>query len=111
VLVQADGGPRSDALARFAADQGIAVERTTRSQLDRLSAGGRHQGVLAFAAPLSILELEQIELGERALLVLLDGITDPQNFGAVIRSAVAFEADAVVWGAHGSAPLTPATFR
>jgi 23S rRNA (guanosine2251-2'-O)-methyltransferase len=44
-------------------------------------------------------------------VVALDEVQDPQNFGAVIRSAVAMGASAVVWPEHRSAPLSPATFR
>ncbi len=47
----------------------------------------------------------------RTLLVALDEVQDPQNFGAVIRSAVAMGATAIVWPEHSSAPLSPATFR
>ena len=42
---------------------------------------------------------------------VLDGIEDPQNFGAIVRSAVALGASAVLWAEHASAPLSPATFR
>jgi 23S rRNA (guanosine2251-2'-O)-methyltransferase len=45
------------------------------------------------------------------LAVALDKISDPQNFGAIIRSAVGLAGAAVLWGEHSSAPLTPATFR
>ena len=43
--------------------------------------------------------------------VALDGITDPQNFGAAIRSAVALGSGEVIWAEHRSAPLSPTTFR
>ncbi len=55
--------------------------------------------------------LEDVPLDGDTLLVALDEIQDPQNFGAVIRSAVAMGARAVVWPEHRSAPLSPATFR
>jgi len=45
------------------------------------------------------------------LITALDRITDPQNFGAIIRSAVAFDSHGILWPEHDSAPLTPATFR
>jgi 23S rRNA (guanosine2251-2'-O)-methyltransferase len=51
-------------------------------------------------------------LGRPGLLgIVLDGIEDPQNFGAVLRSAVALGGSPVFWGEHSSAPLSPATFR
>lgn len=111
VWVQQGDQPRWDALARFARDQGIqAVRRLPRSALDRRSKGARHQGVLALAPPLKLHDLDDVAL-TGGPLVLLDGVTDPQNFGAVIRGAVALGAAAVVFGEHHAAPLSPATFR
>jgi 23S rRNA (guanosine2251-2'-O)-methyltransferase len=76
-----------------------------------MAQGVRHQGVIAFARELAIVTLEDLALGEQALVVALDEVQDPQNFGAVIRSAVAMGATAVMWPEHRSAPLSPATFR
>ena len=87
------------------------MERPPRAELDRLAQGVRHQGAIALAPALAIRSLAQLELGDRPLLVALDEVQDPQNFGAVIRSAVAMGASAVVWPEHRSAPLSPATFR
>jgi len=103
--------PQLDALARFASDHGAAVERVARADLDRMARGVRHQGAIAFAPGLRVVSLDDVVLGERALLVALDEVQDPQNFGAVIRSAVAMGATAIVWPEHSSAPLSPATFR
>jgi 23S rRNA (guanosine2251-2'-O)-methyltransferase len=106
-----EASPQLEALARFASDHGARVERVARSELDRVSRGVRHQGAIAFAGELRVVALNEVPLGERALVVALDEVQDPQNFGAVIRSAVAMSATAVVWPEHRSAPLSPATFR
>jgi 23S rRNA (guanosine2251-2'-O)-methyltransferase len=114
VLVESPGGapsPQLDALARYARDHGAPVERAPRSELDRLTQGVRHQGAVAFAPDLAVTRLPELVLGERPLLVALDEIQDPQNFGAILRSSVAMGATAVVWPEHSSAPLSPATFR
>lgn len=111
ILVEASESPTLKALARFARDQGIEVETVSRAELDRATKGARHQGVLALASELSLLPLEELSIGDHSLFVALDGLQDPQNFGAAIRSAVAFGAEAVIWPEHASAPLTPATFR
>ncbi|KYF62910.1 TrmH family RNA methyltransferase [Sorangium cellulosum] len=116
VLVQRDGGPKLDALARLAEGQGIPTERAPRGELDRRSAGGRHQGAVASAPELQIVGVDAIPVVEEGqpggtITVALDGVMDPQNFGAVIRSAVALGARAILWPEHSSAPLTPATFR
>ncbi|MFO0758247.1 MAG: 23S rRNA (guanosine(2251)-2'-O)-methyltransferase RlmB [Byssovorax sp.] len=111
VLVQQDGGPTLDALARFATGRGVAVETRSRGELDRMAAGGRHQGVIVVAPELELVPLEKLPIGPTSLFMVLDGVMDPQNFGAVIRSAVALGASAIVWPEHSSAPLSPATFR
>jgi 23S rRNA (guanosine2251-2'-O)-methyltransferase len=113
VFIQQDGGPKLDALARYAEGRGVPVQRLSRSELDRRAAGGRHQGVIALAPELRLRSLAELPAeGEPpALFVALDGVMDPQNFGAVIRSAVALGARGILWPEHSSAPLSPATFR
>ncbi len=105
--------PQLDALARFAADQGIEVLRVERAHLDKWTKGARHQGAACLAPELALRALRDVhfENGEPALLLALDELEDPQNFGAILRSAVAFGASAVIWPEHRSAPLSPATFR
>jgi len=111
VVIQRRDNPRLSALGRFATDHGVTVDRVERGQLDRLAGGARHQGVIAFAPPLTIGNLSAMQVEDDTLLVVLDGVTDPRNFGATLRSAVALGASGVVWGEHHAAPLTPATFR
>ena len=103
--------PQLEALARFARDRGAPVERLSSQEVDRLARGVRHQGAVAVAPPLAVASLDDLVLGDAALLVVLDELQDPQNFGAVVRSAVALGATAVVWPEHRSAPLSSATFR
>ena len=111
VLVERGTSAQLEAVARFATDRGAKVERVARGDLDRLAHGGRHQGAIAFAPELTLVRLEDVDTGPGALVVVLDELEDPQNFGAVIRSAVAFGATAIVWPEHHAAPLTAATFR
>ena len=114
VLVEANGGPQIEAVGRFAEDRGAAVTRVPRGELDRAAKGARHQGVIAYAPELALAPFEdviaKVEEGT-AVVVALDELEDPQNFGAVIRSAVALGATAILWPEHHSAPLSPATFR
>lgn len=113
VLVEERGGPQIDAVARFAEDRGATVARISRGELDRLSKGARHQGAMAYAPDLALLAVDDLatDLSKDSVIVALDEIEDPQNFGAVIRSAVALGAAAILWPEHHAAPLSPATFR
>jgi 23S rRNA (guanosine2251-2'-O)-methyltransferase len=111
VLILEEHSPQLDALARYAKDQGARVESATLADLDRLTKGARHQGAVAFAPELRLVALEDLALGPDALVVALDELQDPQNFGAVLRSSVALGASAVLWPEHASAPLSAATFR
>jgi 23S rRNA (guanosine2251-2'-O)-methyltransferase len=90
---------------------GVAVSEVPRTLLDQLLRTAHHQGVaaqvgtLAFADPDAPFELAE-ERGERPLLVALDHVTDPRNYGAIIRSAEALGAHGVISEARRSAPLT-----
>jgi 23S rRNA (guanosine2251-2'-O)-methyltransferase len=115
VLVERGTGEsaaRLDALARFATHQEVSeVRRAERRELDALAAGGFHQGAIAWAPPLALLTTEELLAPDDLLVLALDGIQDPQNFGAAVRSAVGLGATSIVWAEHAAAPLTPATFR
>ncbi|EPZ45903.1 23S rRNA (guanosine(2251)-2'-O)-methyltransferase RlmB [Alicyclobacillus acidoterrestris] len=91
-----------------AKEQGIVVQFVPRSRLDAI-AGQAHQGVVAYVAPYEYAELEDIiarDTGVTGLVVVLDGVTDPHNLGAIIRTAEAAGAQGVVIGKHRAAPLT-----
>jgi 23S rRNA (guanosine2251-2'-O)-methyltransferase len=111
VVIELRPGPKIEALGRFAEGRGVTVETAPRAELDRRTGGGRHQGVLALAPELRLHGVDELPLEPTSIFVALDGIMDPQNFGAIVRSAVALGATAIVWPEHSSAPLTPATFR
>jgi 23S rRNA (guanosine2251-2'-O)-methyltransferase len=94
-----------------ARDAGIRVERVTRERLGALAEGGVHQGVVAelrgfrYAELPDVLESAQ-ESGHPPLFVVLDGIQDPHNLGAIIRSAHALGAHGVVIGKDRASPVT-----
>jgi 23S rRNA (guanosine2251-2'-O)-methyltransferase len=112
VSIEHGDSPRLEALLRFATDHGVGeITREPRLLLDALTEGTVHQGVVAWAPDLELIDFAQL-VGEPGLLgIVLDGISDPQNFGAVVRSAVGIAGAAVIWGEHASAPLSLATFR
>ena len=83
----------------------IPVRFEPRDALDRVAKGLSHQGVLAFAAAQRYAELEDVAQGAE-LLVLLDGVEDPHNLGAIIRTAHAAGAAAVLVPDRRAAGLT-----
>lgn len=92
----------------------IPVRDVTRQELDKLAPGGTHQGVVLQANPLPVKSLKEWLDGTRApdaLLVILDCIEDPHNFGAIVRSAAACGASGVLFGKDRSAPLSPAAMK
>lgn len=91
--------------------EGIVVVEVEKQKLDSLSAGGAHQGIIAFAAEKEYCEVSDIlayarEKGERAFIVIADGINDPHNLGAVIRSADCLGAHGVIIPKRRSVGLT-----
>lgn len=79
-------------IKREAARRGITVRYVTRERLDQMSPGGKHQGVIANTAAYAYAEVEDIlrraeEKGEAPFILLLDGVEDPHNLGAIIRTA------------------------
>ncbi len=94
-----------------AARAGVAVETTDRATLDRMTSGGRHQNVAARARPFAYADLDDVLARDPALVVALDGITDPQNLGAIARSAEVLGAGALILPRDRSAPVTPAAIR
>ncbi|WAH37374.1 23S rRNA (guanosine(2251)-2'-O)-methyltransferase RlmB [Alicyclobacillus dauci] len=91
-----------------AKERGVVVQFVPRTRLDTI-AGSTHQGVAAYVAPYAYAELEDIvarETGHAPLIVVLDGVTDPHNLGAIVRTAEAAGAQGVVIGRHRAAPLT-----
>lgn len=111
VLVQegSHGGSLSEIL-ELAQEQKIPVEKVSREVLDRLADGVRHQGVAAQGAPVAFQDLDTVlarveSRGEVPLLLLLDELQDPQNVGALIRTANAAGVHGVLLPQRRSCPL------
>jgi 23S rRNA (guanosine2251-2'-O)-methyltransferase len=105
--------PRVMELAAEARKQGLHAEPVDLYRLDELTAHGVHQGVLVRLRALEPLDLKARlrEAGEASLVLLLDSVTDPQNVGAVLRTAVAVGVDAIVLPRRRGALLTPGVHR
>jgi 23S rRNA (guanosine2251-2'-O)-methyltransferase len=87
----------------------VPIKSVPPEKLNRLT-GGTHQGVIAFTAEVSYVEIEDllpmvIESGEAPLFIVLDGVTDIGNFGAIARTAWAAGAHAIIISSLGAAPV------
>jgi 23S rRNA (guanosine2251-2'-O)-methyltransferase len=106
-------GPRVDALVARAHELRIPVETLDRRALDKIARGGVHQGVAAELQPLAAYTVEELvkEAAGPPLIVVLDGVEDPQNVGAILRSVDAAGATGLIRQARHSAPLDGATAK
>ncbi len=105
---------RSNGLAELAQSKGVKVVPVDAQRLDGMAGGGRHQGVVARATAAAIQhDLDDIldTVGDDALLLLLDSVTDPHNLGACLRVADFFGAHAVVAPKDRAVGLTPAVLK
>ena len=105
LIAKGTAGPRIQEIVELCRAGSVPVRFEPRESLDRASNGAPHQGVIAFGAAHSYRELEEVIEGAK-LLVILDGVEDPHNLGAIIRTAHAAGARAVVIAERRSAPLT-----
>ena len=110
-----DTDDRINEIIRTAADRGIAILEISRAELDRMTGGVLHQGVGLQVPPFAYQPFEDLiaaALEQAApLLVALDGVTDPRNLGAVIRSAAAFGAQGVFVPERRAAGITATAWR
>lgn len=100
-------GERIRALMALATEQGVTVRRVPSEALARQARGGVHQGVVAEVDEITSYSVAELVRGSRGapLLVVLDGIEDPQNLGAILRTADAAGVDGVVVPRRRSAAL------
>jgi 23S rRNA (guanosine2251-2'-O)-methyltransferase len=117
-LTVARGADSSGSLAEIldlATAAGVAVRRVERAQLDAMALTEAPQGVVARADPLPEADLNDVAGaaldGTAAFVVVLDGVTDPRNLGAIMRSAVSAGATGLVTRRHRAAPFTPAAIK
>jgi len=95
VIAKGLSGPRIQQIIDLCREQSVPVRFEPREALDRLAGGAAHQGVAALGAAHGFVPLEEAAEGAQ-LLVVLDGVEDPHNLGAIIRTAHAAGASAVV---------------
>lgn len=110
LIAKGAAGPRIQEIVDLCRQNSIPVRFEPRELLDRASKSVPHQGVIGFGAVHSYVELDEV-LENAQLLVVLDGVEDPHNLGAIVRTAHAAGADAVVVPERRSAPLTETVGR
>lgn len=118
-LTIADGLAADGAVAEIVAlaeRRGVPVRTAPRGRVDALAGTDAPQGVVALAEQVPVTDLEDLARrpapgGAPPLIIVLDGVTDPHNLGAIMRSAVGAGASGIVIGRHRSARLTPAAVK
>jgi len=111
LATDADDAPVVAEIVALAEAAGVRIRRVPTDQIDRRARTGAPQGVVAFAAPVPQADLDSLLADPRAFLVALDGVTDPQNLGAVMRSAEIAGATGIVLPTHRAVGLTPAVAK
>lgn len=114
LIAGSDGTTRE--IVALAKERGIVVENCAREKLDRLADGARHQGTLAYIAPIKYVDIDDIleiaaRKNEPPLLLLPDEIEDPHNLGALIRTADAAGVHGILLPKRRSAPVNATTAK
>jgi 23S rRNA (guanosine2251-2'-O)-methyltransferase len=116
VAIGLDADERVTEAIKLASNRGISLLEISRAEMDRKTGGLLHQGIALQVPPFAYRELPDVlaaaaESTTAPLLVALDGVTDPRNLGAVIRSAVAFGAHGVIVPERRAAGVTATAWR
>jgi 23S rRNA (guanosine2251-2'-O)-methyltransferase len=115
-LAEGTRSPETERVVQAARERGVSVEIRPRRMVAALAGADVHQGLVAVTGRFRYATLDDLleaaaRAGEPPLIVLLDGITDPHNLGAIARSAEVLGAHGVVVPARGSASVTPGAVK
>ena len=109
-------GSAIDAIRQFAREAGVPVQMVPQPKIDGMAPHATHQGVVAIVAPVAYADLDAMLTAiapdldsvreQKPVLAVLDGVEDPRNFGAILRSVAAAGADGVVVPDRRMAPLS-----
>jgi len=116
VMVRLDVDDRVREILRLAAARNLPVQEVTRTDLDRITDHAVHQGVSLTIPPYEYADLDELlgiarDAFAAPLLIALDGITDPRNLGAILRSAGAFGAHGVILPERRSVSMTASVWK
>jgi 23S rRNA (guanosine2251-2'-O)-methyltransferase len=101
---------------RLAKQKKVKYSFVPKEKLNAVAGSGNHQGVVAFIAPISYANIDDIlaeakNKQEKPFIVILDSIQDPHNFGAIIRTATAVGVHGIIIPKHGSVSVTDTVFK
>ena len=121
VMLQQGGSRGLDAFRRVASDAGVPVQYVPPKRINQVAAGLHHQGVIAFTSPIAYHDVDAMlatiapDLATirrtKPIVLVLDRIEDPHNFGAILRTAVAAGAGGVIVPKQHMAPLNAAAIK
>ena len=121
LFARKDGGSALRAIADNARKKGVQVQYVPETKLSGLSGGANHQGVVALISPVTFVDIDTMlqEAGRdldsvrdiKPLVVVLDRIEDPQNYGAIVRSVVGCGASGIIVPAKQMAPVNAHTIK
>jgi len=121
MLEQEAGGARIGEIRALAEERGAPLQYVPAARLRHEANGAAHQGVVAITAPIRYREVDEMlsEIAptwdavqtQKPLLLVIDRVTDPRNFGAILRSAVAAGTDGVIVPTREMAPLNAAAIK
>jgi 23S rRNA (guanosine2251-2'-O)-methyltransferase len=116
VLQRVEGDERIREILRLATSRGLPIAEATRTDLDRITDHAVHQGVSLTIPPYEYADVDELlgiarDAFEPPLLIALDGITDPRNLGAILRSAGAFGAHGVILPERRSVSMTASVWK
>lgn len=111
LIARGKSGPRLQKLIDLARQKGVPIRFESSQTLERTASTPRHQEVVAVLSEIGYLQLDNLLNEKPTLLLLLDGVEDPQNLGAVLRTAEAAGVQGVLLPDRRSCGVTPAVFK
>ncbi len=112
IAVSREQNGKFDKVLQIAREADVTIRQVPPLQLNRLAGGGVHNGIVAEVGETAYVDFDDVVRSEETnFVLLLDGITDPQNFGAILRVADGFGVQLVVIPIHESVGLTPAAVK
>ena len=115
-ILKGEFDPTLSTIRKLAKEQRTVISLVDKYALDKMANGGNHQGVVASVTDFEYSDVDDIlalakEKNEPLLIVILDGITDPHNLGAIIRSAECFGAHGIIIPKHRSVSVNDTVIK